>query len=303
MTSDPTPQAHAATGPEAQGDPDSVTFDVREVPFSRRGCWLNLSPVVAPHRTSDLVHLVSHGNGFHAVVAMTPQVAGSPVETTWLAGPSAFSWVGPRGTVDAALDDAGALRLRGSGLGLRLSDAAARLTPFTGTYLFTDPLDGAHVFTSYETGRRYRVTVLHGTAEVDGAQALGEAARSVLLGGDAGVWEAVVHEATSTGQGAGHLEPFDEVVASARATRSPTTSTATTAAGTTRPPSTSTASSSPRTWRPSSCCSSRCWATWPTSSAGRPPAGAPSATSSSPPCSTSCGPAPSSWPAGRSRAG
>ncbi|MFL6166846.1 MAG: hypothetical protein ACJ710_11205, partial [Ornithinibacter sp.] len=180
MTSDPA-EAHPTrrTTPEDRG-PDPVAFDIREVPFSRRGCWLNLSPVVAPHRTGDLVHLVSHRNGFHAVLAMIPQLAGSPVETTWLAGPSRFSWAGPRGTVDAAFGDAGALHLRGSGLGLRLSDAAPRLTPFTGTYLFTDPLDGAHVFTSYETGRRYRVTVVHGAAEVVGAEALGEAARSVL---------------------------------------------------------------------------------------------------------------------------
>ena len=40
-----------------------VRFDIREIPFSRRGSWLNLSPVVAAHTTTDTVHLVSHRNG------------------------------------------------------------------------------------------------------------------------------------------------------------------------------------------------------------------------------------------------
>ena len=198
-------------------DPDRVVFDIREVPFSRRGSWLNLSPVVALHRTSDAVHLVSHRTGFHAVLAMTPELEGSPTEADWLAEPSVFTWVGRRGGVEAAFDDSGALHLRGSGLGLRLSDAAARLTPFTGTYLFTDPLDGAHVFTSYETGRRYRVTLLRGASDVDGAEALGAAPRSVLLGGDGRPWEAVVHETTSSPLDAGEHQAFDEVVGSARA--------------------------------------------------------------------------------------
>ncbi len=72
MTPDPTPGA-CRGGPAPLDDPDRVALDVREVPFSRGGCWLNLSPVVAPHRTSDRVHHVSHRNGFHAVVAMTPE--------------------------------------------------------------------------------------------------------------------------------------------------------------------------------------------------------------------------------------
>src|SRR5690606_37295606 len=89
------------------------------------------------------------------------------------------------------------LCLRGSGIGLRLSDPAASLTPFTGTYLFTDPIDGAAVFTSYETGRRYRVTVLAGAHSVSGSEVLGRADRSVLLGGDGAGWEAEIREDTS----------------------------------------------------------------------------------------------------------
>ena len=37
-------------------------FDVRDIPFSVRGSWLNLSPVVALHTRTDAIHLVSHRN-------------------------------------------------------------------------------------------------------------------------------------------------------------------------------------------------------------------------------------------------
>ena len=47
-------------------------FDVREIPFSVRGSWLNLSPVVALHSHADAVHLVSHRNGMHAVLRCEP---------------------------------------------------------------------------------------------------------------------------------------------------------------------------------------------------------------------------------------
>ena len=87
------------------------------------------------------------------------------------------------------------MRLRGDGLGLRIAAAATVLSPFSGTYLYRDPVDGAHVFTSYETGRRYRVTVLSGSvAEATGTEALGDAARNVAIMPDTRPWEIVIEE-------------------------------------------------------------------------------------------------------------
>ncbi len=136
---------------------------------------------------------------------------GTAVEAAWTTDPGTLRWSTAGGGVEAAFDGPDAVRLRGRGVALRLTDAADRLTPFTGTYLFTDPGDGAVVFTSYETGHRYRVTVLAGTCSVEGSEALGEAARSVLLGSDGADWEAEVREATSQ-QGAGSASTFEEVV-------------------------------------------------------------------------------------------
>ncbi|NHA68623.1 amylo-alpha-1,6-glucosidase [Phycicoccus flavus] len=211
------PDTTLLPGDRARETADDLTFDVREIPFSRRGSWLDLSPVVALHTHSDLVHLVSHRNGFHGVLALAPERDGVPVEATWSADPGVFRWSDGDATVEAAFDGADAVRLRGSGLGLRLSDAAAALTPFTGTYLFTDPVDDALVFTSYETGHRYRVSVLSGASIVEGSEALGQATRAVTLGADGGWWEAEVRESTSQTTIPSPLRTFEQVVADSRA--------------------------------------------------------------------------------------
>ena len=167
-------------------------FDIRTIPFSRRGSWLNLSPVVGLHDARPDIHLVSHQTGMHAILRFEVRADG-PAEV--VAGPSCLSWTSGTGSMDAVFDTREAVRLRGQGLGLTLHDAASGLTPFTGTYLFTDPIDGAAVFTSYETGRRYRVTVLAGVVSVAGDQALGAGTRAVVIDPAAdGTWEAVIEE-------------------------------------------------------------------------------------------------------------
>ena len=186
------------------------TFDIREIPFSVRGSWLNLSPVVALHSHADAVHLVSHRNGMHAVLRCEPLTA---ADVAWVADAATFSWRTDAGAVTAVFDGLRTLRLRGDGVGLRLADAAGGLTPFTGTYLFTDPVDGSAVFTSYETGRRYRVTSLAGSLVVEGDEALGVADRAVLLGADGAAWEATLEEIDAAAAPFAVTRTFDEVVA------------------------------------------------------------------------------------------
>ena len=193
------------------------SFDIREIPFSRRGSWLNLSPVVALHTHSDAVHLVSHRNGMHAVLALRPERAEEQVTTAWTATPAVFTWGANAGeVVEAVFEDADTLRLRGRGLRLRVADAASGLTPFTGTYLFRDPVDDTAVFTSYETGRRYRIRMLVGAMGLEGAEALGAAERSVVLGADGQAWEAVLEETTSVTPGGRAAGTFEEVAAGVR---------------------------------------------------------------------------------------
>jgi hypothetical protein len=196
--------------------PVDCAFDVREIPFSMRGSWLDLSPVVGLHRTAEEIHLVSHVNGMHPVFALAPERDGRPVPTRWRAGPSRLEWAADDGAqITAAFDGPRTVRLRGSGVGMRVREAAGELTPFTGGYLFVDPVDRAVVLTSYETGRRYRISALVGSLDPVGVEALGRDERAVVLGGDGRDWEAEVVETTTGVIPSLSGASFEEVVAAA----------------------------------------------------------------------------------------
>ncbi|WP_042410092.1 amylo-alpha-1,6-glucosidase [Streptacidiphilus carbonis] len=175
------------------------TFDLTSIPFSHYGSWFSLSPVTALHTRSRDLHLVSHKNGMHAVLRLLPLEPGTGehAEADWQPTPGMLTAAADRGRIDIVYADATTLRLRGRGLDLTITPAAGRLTPFTGIYFYRDPADGSYQFSSYETGRRYRVTVLSGTArDITGAEGLAETERSLTLHGDT-QWEAVLEELDS----------------------------------------------------------------------------------------------------------
>ncbi|WP_075736974.1 MGH1-like glycoside hydrolase domain-containing protein [Streptomyces acidiscabies] len=196
--------------------PSGPAFSVHDIPFSFSGSWFDVSPVVAEKTYADDLHLVSHQNGMHGVLGLVPldPATGTRAETRIEATPALLSWAGAGGRVELAYETPDTLRLRGNGLGLGVYAAASTLTPFSGTYFFPDPATGAHVFTSYETGRRYRVTVLSGTlADVLGAQALGGAERGVVVAGE---WEIAVEEIDTARPAYTSSASFDDVVRGAR---------------------------------------------------------------------------------------
>ncbi|MEU0897857.1 amylo-alpha-1,6-glucosidase [Streptomyces massasporeus] len=172
-------------------------FSVHDIPFSTHGSWFDISPVVAEKTYAEDLHLVSHQNGMHAVLRLLPldpatgDRAESRVETT----PGLLSWIGESGRIDLSYESPDTVRLRGSGLGIGVDAAARTLTPFSGTYFFRDPAADAYVFTSYETGRRYRVTVLSGTVTDAGTQSLGGGHRGLTMTEEAnGPWEIAIEE-------------------------------------------------------------------------------------------------------------
>lgn len=189
-----------------------TAYDIGEIPFSARGSWLNLSPVVGLHRRADEIHLISHKNGMHAVLRLTPHGVLARGESSWQATEATFRWLTDSGPVEAVFETSSCLRFRGEGAGLRLEDAADALTPFTGTYLFRDPVDDSAVFTSYETGRRYRLTMIAGALDVVGAEALGVAQRCVVVGADGRPWEAALEELDTAREPYQVAESFDDVV-------------------------------------------------------------------------------------------
>ncbi|HVV18040.1 MAG TPA: trehalase family glycosidase [Pseudonocardiaceae bacterium] len=172
----------------------AARFDIRDIPFSYYGSWFCVSPVTGQGRVAEDLHLVSHQTGMHAVLAFHP-ITRSGDRAQVEVCPWQLSWIDRSGRIDLVYSSPDTIRLRSTGPGLRIAAAARVLTPFSGTYLYRDPVDGAHVFTSYETGRRYRVTVVSGaSAEAVGAEALGDAAREVVINPAGDSWEIAVEE-------------------------------------------------------------------------------------------------------------
>lgn len=171
-------------------------FSLQEIPFSHSGSWFSFSPVIAEKTVADDVHLVSHQNGMHPVLRLIPVGdSGQRLDTAITATPALLRWENAHGHIGLAYETADTVRITGHGMDLLISAANPSLTPFSGPYLFTDPLDGQPVYTLYETGRRYRITVLSGQlTHVKGAQALGHAERSVVLSGNGQPWEVAVEE-------------------------------------------------------------------------------------------------------------
>ncbi|WP_369240274.1 amylo-alpha-1,6-glucosidase [Streptomyces sp. R21] len=194
-------------------------FSFHDIPFSTHGSWFGISPVLAEKTRAEDLHLVSHQNGMHPVLRLVPldPTTGERTETAVTPTPSLLSWTHGGGRIDLAYASPDTVRLRGEGTSLRVAAAARTLTPFTGTYFYRDPVDGAYVFTSYETGRRYRVTVLSGVvSDVCGGQALGSAERGVTIGAKAGgTWEAAIEELDSARRPYTARTTFDAVVTAA----------------------------------------------------------------------------------------
>jgi hypothetical protein len=190
------------------------TFAIHDIPFSRRGSWFGISPVIAEKTVADDLHLVSHQTGMHPVLRFVPLHDGERAETRIVATPAQISWHDDHaGCIELTYQDRSSIRLRGTGLGLRLEVAATTLTPFSGSYLYRDPVDGAHVLTSYETGRRYRITVLSGpAADAAGVEELGAGDRHLTLPATPD-WEIAVEEYETARPSFAATGSFEDAVA------------------------------------------------------------------------------------------
>jgi hypothetical protein len=182
--------------------PTGPAFNIRDIPFSTYGSWFDISPITGEHTRATDLHLVSHQSGMHPVLRLVPLAGphGERIETHWNATPGQLRWTDRDGHIELTYQAPDTLRLRGTGLSLQVTAGAEQLTPFSGTFFLHDPVDGSYLFTSYETGRRYRITVLAGQAvDVRGCEALGSAHRGLSLTAalDGGVWEAAIEELDS----------------------------------------------------------------------------------------------------------
>ncbi|WP_066367547.1 amylo-alpha-1,6-glucosidase [Herbidospora mongoliensis] len=193
----------AVTGPE---------FSLREIPFSFRGSWFGFSPVIGENTYAQDIHLVSHQTGMHPILRLAPTtdsvVTATPHQLTWDCDP---------GRIDLAYETTDTVRVRGRGVDLRLLAADLVLTPFSGPYFFRDPRDGSAIFTVYQTGRRYRITLLAGRiTEHLGTQELGTTERGIVVTGDWDEWEIAIEEFETARTPYTSPHDFDQVAAAAR---------------------------------------------------------------------------------------
>ena len=72
--------------------PESPTFSVQDIPFSYRGSWFDISPVIAEQTYADDLHLVSHQTGLHPVLRFVPLHGDRPAVTTTTATPALLRW-------------------------------------------------------------------------------------------------------------------------------------------------------------------------------------------------------------------
>jgi glycogen debranching enzyme len=192
-------------------------FSIQEIPFSHEGSWFDFSPVIAENTYADDLHLVSHQTGLHPVLRLVPHTGGVRVPTTVTAVPSLLTWHRGEDRIELAYETPDTVRVRGVGLGLRVEAATRTLTPFSGAYFLHDPVDGAYLFTLYETGRRYRVTVLSGSpATAVGSGQLGTTDRTVVLGDDQS-WEVAIEEYETARPPYRRTRTFADVAATAAA--------------------------------------------------------------------------------------
>ena len=194
------------------------TFSVSQIPFSAPGSLLNLSPVLGENAVSPDVHLITHRGGTNPVLRLVPHLDGTPVDTVWEADPVRLRWVHDRGLIEAAFESVDTVRIRGWGLSLRLLAFRQTLSAHSGTYCFTDPVDGSAVFTDYESGHRYRISTLRGRCELFGDGVLGTAERgTVVTAGDTGAWEIVIEEFPTARPPYRQARTFEEICQDAAA--------------------------------------------------------------------------------------
>lgn len=141
-----------------------LEFDVRHVPFSRRGSYMAMSVLRAKPASGMpeglyLRHLRAGGKG--PVFIVEPLLDGEPVAYTIRATPSTLRIDAPGGCAEFCFPSPGTVRFRAEGIGLRFSMAG-------GSYNHVTPIPGCSwEVNSYTHGRRFLLTPVLGELSID----------------------------------------------------------------------------------------------------------------------------------------
>ena len=194
-----------------------MNFDLEQVPFSYAGSYLSFNRLT-PKRAKELGKTAAlYLRTVHGGVDMRDReifrvellLAGKPVKVREIASPEKLRLEGGGGWAEICFQDAKVVRLRGCGVGLRLS---AR----TGGYDYAMPA-GERWMINYFTGRiQLMVSALRGGVKVD-APWRGEKAESITLETTGDDWELVLEEFQAAWTPQYYAKRFDDCVRSIKA--------------------------------------------------------------------------------------
>jgi len=191
-----------------------MNFDVRRVPFSRWGSYFALSLWKKPKSEEESLQLrVLHGDSSSKTAFLVELVKdGVPVPSKVVASPELLR-LEPEsggGSAEICIPEPRVLRLRGSGVALRLSE------PDTGAYDNAIARDGSRwEINSFSTRARYILAPLAGRLEVDAPwQTLkcGHVSATFAPDGPGGSFEGAVEEFSTGWQERAYEGSFDSCV-------------------------------------------------------------------------------------------
>lgn len=178
-------------------------FDIKTVPFSHYGSWMAFS---IPRGEESLFLRNFHG-GSNNVFPLLPLLDGAAVAAEITARPWALELRRPEGRIEICFESAGAVRLRGRGLGLQLGNR----------HLIYSEAPNRFVINQRPALRRYGVELLRGRFEIRRLvpdQPVFPLV-AVISPDERGEWEAALDEFLSTWVRPARA-PFDSVAAAAR---------------------------------------------------------------------------------------
>lgn len=187
-----------------------ANFDLREVPFSTFGSYMSVS-ILSGRRSPEEqegLYVRGHHNGSHPLFRVMATESGGEAAVNIEAGPTLVRLAGDVGFVELCFDGPETLRMRGSGLGVKLEGVKGSVTYATTPALMTVNVRRAT--------RRYQIECLAGSLTLHRFRRPdGRRASSIEVAPDAGgSWEIAVDEFAST-WASRERESFDACAAAA----------------------------------------------------------------------------------------
>jgi len=191
-------------------------FDLRRIPFSRYGSYLAFSHLAADADLEAGLYLRTvHGGVAHRVLFRVEVTDGSaPIPFTEEASPALLRLVTPKGTVEICIADPKVIRVRGKGVGLRLTRQP--MPTREGWVYDTVTQAGENCWSVNIRGafRQYMLTSLRGKLAVDAPwEGLANRYVQIDFAPDAeNEFECAIEEYRSSWEPRTYAEPFDACV-------------------------------------------------------------------------------------------